>query len=144
MKDNQYAVVSKRNVRVFKPKTGKANAAFAILVRNREKDSLVSSIKQLESRFNSKYNYPYVLMNDEEFTEDFKTAINAATAADVQYGTIDKSMWGYPDFIDQKKAEEGRKHLSSKGIIYGMSESYRHMCRYFVQPIDRNASNPQY
>lgn len=38
-------------------------------------------------------------------------------------------MWGYPSYINQTLAAEGRKALAEQGIIYGDSESYRHMCR---------------
>jgi alpha 1,2-mannosyltransferase len=50
----------------------KANATFVILVRNRELDSVLSSISQLEDTFNRKYGYPYVFLNDEPFTDEFK------------------------------------------------------------------------
>jgi alpha 1,2-mannosyltransferase len=50
----------------------KANATFVILVRNSDLPGIMSSMKQIEDRFNRKFNYPYVLLNDEPFTEDFK------------------------------------------------------------------------
>jgi alpha 1,2-mannosyltransferase len=30
------------------------------------------SIRDIEDRFNRKYGYPYVLLNEEPFTDDFK------------------------------------------------------------------------
>jgi alpha 1,2-mannosyltransferase len=53
----------------------KANATFLILVRNRELDSVLSSISQLEDTFNRKYGYPYVFLNDEPFTDEFKELV---------------------------------------------------------------------
>ena len=50
----------------------KANATFVMLVRNSDLTGIMSSMKQIEDRFNRKFNYPYVLLNDEPFTEDFK------------------------------------------------------------------------
>jgi alpha 1,2-mannosyltransferase len=50
----------------------KANATFVILARNRELDGVLSSIGQLEDTFNRKYGYPYVFLNDEPFTDEFK------------------------------------------------------------------------
>lgn len=50
----------------------KANATFVMLVRNSDLVGIMSSMKQIEDRFNRKFNYPYVLLNDEPFTEDFK------------------------------------------------------------------------
>jgi alpha 1,2-mannosyltransferase len=123
------AALAPEAVRVFKPKTGTANAAFVVLAPNSEKDNLVASIKQLEARFNSKYNYPYVILNDDEFSQEFKDALNAATNAEVKFGFIEKPMWSYPDFIDQEKAARDREHIAQKGVPYASSESYRHMCR---------------
>lgn len=50
----------------------RANATFVILVRNRELDGVLSSIGHLEQTFNRMYGYPYVFLNDEPFTEEFK------------------------------------------------------------------------
>lgn len=43
-----------------------------MLVRNSDLSGIMSSMRQIEDRFNRKFNYPYVLLNDEPFTEDFK------------------------------------------------------------------------
>jgi alpha 1,2-mannosyltransferase len=32
-------------------------------------------MKQMEDRFNKKYNYPYVFLNEEPFTDEFKTCV---------------------------------------------------------------------
>lgn len=50
----------------------RANAAIVMLARNRELEGAVSSIKQLEDRFNKKFNYPWIFLNDEEFSDEFK------------------------------------------------------------------------
>lgn len=41
------------------------NAAFVALVRNREANKMAETMKSLEERFNSKYNYPYIFLNGE-------------------------------------------------------------------------------
>jgi alpha 1,2-mannosyltransferase len=51
-------------------------------------------------------------------------------SGNAKYGLIDPIHWGYPAWIDQAKAEEAREEMGRKGIVYGDSESYRHMCRY--------------
>ena len=43
-----------------------------MLARNKELEDVVFSMKQLEDRFNKNYNYPWVFLNDEPFTEEFK------------------------------------------------------------------------
>ncbi|OBZ89151.1 Alpha-1,2 mannosyltransferase KTR1 [Choanephora cucurbitarum] len=105
-------------------------AAFVILARNRELQGLRQSIRQLEDRFNRHFNYPYVFLNEEYFTDEFKQKTSDLTKAKTYYGKIDESMWGYPDFINQTHAAECRKDLENRKVIYGGSESYRHMCRF--------------
>jgi alpha 1,2-mannosyltransferase len=50
----------------------RANATLVMLARNKELEEVVFSMKQLEDRFNRKYNYPWVFLNDEPFTDEFK------------------------------------------------------------------------
>ena len=51
---------------------GAANAVMLMLARNSELEGAVSSVKQLEENFNRRYHYPWVFLNDEPFTEEFK------------------------------------------------------------------------
>ncbi|KAG1294325.1 hypothetical protein G6F66_005308 [Rhizopus arrhizus] len=87
-------------------------------------------MQQLEARFNHKFQYPYVFLNDVEFTEEFKTLTRSMTDAEIKYGLIPKEHWSYPDWIDIKKADESRHKMGAANIIYGDSLSYRHMCRF--------------
>lgn len=50
----------------------KANAAFVILARNSDLPGILESVKQMEDRFNKKFGYPYVFLNEEDFSDDFK------------------------------------------------------------------------
>jgi alpha 1,2-mannosyltransferase len=50
----------------------KANAAFVILARNGDLSGVLNSMKQMEDRFNKKFGYPYVFLNEEPFTDEFK------------------------------------------------------------------------
>ena len=59
----------------FVPQVGKANAVFVMLCRNEEADGAVKSIRELEDRFNHKYHYPWVFLNEVEFTDDFKKCV---------------------------------------------------------------------
>ncbi|KAI7877573.1 glycosyl transferase [Lichtheimia hyalospora FSU 10163] len=105
-------------------------ACFVILVRNRELDGIVSTIRQVEDRFNKKFNYPYVFLNDDDFTEEFKQRTSELTRAETRYGKVDEQMWGYPNYINQTLAAENREEMARLGIPYADSESYRHMCRF--------------
>ncbi|KAJ9127537.1 hypothetical protein QFC24_000946 [Naganishia onofrii] len=87
----------------------KANAVFVILVRNSELWDIVSSIRQLEDRFNWWANYDYVFLNDEPFDEKFKTYTRKLTKANCQYGLIEPSQWKQPEWIDEEKARAARE-----------------------------------
>ncbi|ORY95432.1 nucleotide-diphospho-sugar transferase [Syncephalastrum racemosum] len=106
------------------------NACFVVLVRNSELGGIASTIRQIEQRFNAKHKYPYVFLNDDDFTQEFIDTTAALTEAETQYGKLDQQMWGYPSFINQTFAAEQRDELARMGIPYASSESYRHMCRF--------------
>ncbi len=44
-----------------------------LAARNGDLNGVVSSMKQLEDRFNKKFGYPYVFLNDELFDDEFRT-----------------------------------------------------------------------
>ncbi|KAI8330807.1 nucleotide-diphospho-sugar transferase [Choanephora cucurbitarum] len=108
----------------------RVKAAFVVLVRNRELYALRSSMRYLEDRFNHKYEYPWIFLNEEEFTDEFIEMTQSMTKAKVHYGLVPKEHWSYPDWIDQEHAKQCRQAMVDQNIIYGGSESYRHMCRY--------------
>jgi alpha 1,2-mannosyltransferase len=43
-----------------------------ILARNSDLAGTVRSIREIEDRFNRRYRYPYVFLNDEPFDDKFK------------------------------------------------------------------------
>ncbi|ORX59491.1 glycosyl transferase [Hesseltinella vesiculosa] len=108
----------------------RVKGAFVVLVRNNELYAMRSSMQYLEDRFNHKYHYPWIFLNEEPFTEEFKTLTTAMTQSEVHYGLVPKEHWGYPDWINQTYAAECRQDMHVRGIVYGGSESYRHMCRF--------------
>lgn len=105
------------------------SACFVVLVRNSELDGIASSMKQLESTFNSKFNYDYVFLNDDDFTPEFIETTSSLTNSKTKYGKLDSQMWGYPSFINTTYAAECRAEMQKTGVPYAESESYRHMCR---------------
>ena len=46
----------------------RANAAFIMLCRNLELEGVIASIKSMERHFNQWYNYPWIFLNNEEFS----------------------------------------------------------------------------
>ncbi|OZJ03433.1 hypothetical protein BZG36_03184 [Bifiguratus adelaidae] len=113
-----------------KPPSRKAKAAFVVLVRNSEQESMTSAIRNLEERFNRNFHYPYVFLNDEPFTPEFKEAMHRVSDAEMEFGLIPEEHWSYPAHVNQTYAAECRERMEKDGIYYGGSETYRHMCRF--------------
>ncbi|KAI9667865.1 MAG: alpha 1,2-mannosyltransferase 2.4.1 [Bathelium mastoideum] len=110
--------------------TERMNATFVTLARNSDVWEISRSIRQVEDRFNRKYNYDWVFLNDNDFDDQFKKVTTALVSGKTRYGKIPTDHWSYPDFIDQQKAKEAREDYGRRKVIYGDSVSYRHMCRY--------------
>ena len=109
----------------------RANAAFVVLARNKELDGVLQSIKSIERHFNRWFHYPYVFLNDGEFNSTFRETIANYTSAPVEFGQINSTMWGYPDWVDKNVAQEGIRKQGDAAIMYGGMESYHHMCRFY-------------
>ncbi|ODV94970.1 hypothetical protein PACTADRAFT_50805 [Pachysolen tannophilus NRRL Y-2460] len=109
---------------------GTEKATFVSLARNQDLWELVKSIRQVEDRFNRKFKYDWVFLNDEPFSDEFKKTTTALVSGTTKYGLIPKEQWSFPEWIDTEKAARVRQEMREKKIIYGDSISYRHMCRY--------------
>ncbi|KAI9852323.1 MAG: alpha 1,2-mannosyltransferase 2.4.1 [Thelocarpon superellum] len=113
-----------------KAEGARMNATFVTLARNSDVWEIAKSIRQVEDRFNRKFNYDWVFLNDKPFDAQFKKVTTALVSGTTRYGEIPKEHWSFPDFIDQEKAKKVREDMAERKIIYGDSVSYRHMCRY--------------
>ena len=109
----------------------RVNGAFVMLARNSELEGVLYSIDSIERHFNRWFNYPYVFLNDQHFNSTFKAAVMNATSSPVQFGKVDKSMFGFPDWVDHSWAKEGIASQGDRAIMYGGLESYHHMCRFY-------------
>lgn len=110
-------------------------AVIVIVCRNSDLSELLTTLLNFEKRFNHKFRYPYVLLNDKPFRNGFKhqieNLISRLSQANVKFGTIPVEHWSYPTWINQTRAGFERRKMEQDGVMYGGSESYRHMCRYF-------------
>ena len=64
---------------IVKDNSSPVKACIVVLVRNSELDGILSTMTQLEKTYNSKFNYPYVFLNDDDFTEEFSICYKRAT-----------------------------------------------------------------
>ncbi|KAK6345961.1 alpha 1,2-mannosyltransferase 2.4.1 [Orbilia blumenaviensis] len=108
----------------------RANATFITLARNSDTWEIAKSIRHIEDRFNRKFNYDWVFLNDQPFDEQFKKITTRLVSGKTKYGLIPKEHWSFPEWIDQDKAAAVREDMRQRKIIYGDSVSYRHMCRF--------------
>ncbi|TVY84573.1 Alpha-1,2 mannosyltransferase KTR1 [Lachnellula suecica] len=127
--DNKYAVSTGFHL----PSLGwntRPRAALISLVRNSELEGMMQSMRQLELRWNSKYQYPWVFFNDEPFTEEFKAATRNLTSAKCYYEIVPKEHWTLPDWIDEGRFMNSLEYLGTIGVGKGWLVSYHHMCRW--------------
>ncbi|GMM36365.1 hypothetical protein DASC09_036900 [Saccharomycopsis crataegensis] len=112
------------------PDGQKVNGALVTLCRNSDLGEILKSINSLESKFNNKYHYDWVFLNDEDFSEEFQAEISKSTSGDVKFGVIPSSMWERPDDVDLAEFEKAKKIQSSHNVPYANLDSYRSMCRF--------------
>lgn len=63
-----------------------------MLARNSDVDGAVISVRDVEDRFNRKFGYPWVFMNEEPFSEDFKKWVLS----------LPPSLGGTPVLLDKR------------------------------------------
>ncbi|KAF9936394.1 hypothetical protein BGZ65_002423 [Modicella reniformis] len=95
----------------------KVKATFVMLVRDKELYGAVSTVQQIEDRFNRHYQYPYVFLNDKPFTNSFKDVMKRASKAEMIFSVVPTDHWSYPPWISQERAAEARDTM--KNVIYG-------------------------
>ncbi|OMH80090.1 Glycolipid 2-alpha-mannosyltransferase 1 [Zancudomyces culisetae] len=105
----------------------KVKAAFVSLVRNSDLHGIRKTIREVEDRFNRKFGYPYIFLNDVPFTDEFKQGVRDLVSTNATFGLVEGEAWGYPEYVDKNKAKEIRE---KSNYINGGSESYRFMCRF--------------
>lgn len=109
----------------------RVRAALISLVRNEEVRMIVNSIRQIENKFNKKFNYPWIFFNDQPFTKDFKERTSAATSSQCSFIEIKKEDWEEPEWIDRDKAAAlGQEMETVSHVQYATKQSYHRMCRW--------------
>ncbi|ODV87024.1 glycosyltransferase family 15 protein, partial [[Candida] arabinofermentans NRRL YB-2248] len=111
----------------------RANAAFVVLCRNSELEGVITSMRSLERHFNQWFNYPWIFLNNEKFTKEFKTKVAQLASGQVKFGFIPQSKWDFPDETNENITyfNEGIEAQGDRGILYGSMPSYHKMCRFY-------------
>ncbi|KAI8904046.1 glycosyltransferase family 15 protein [Gorgonomyces haynaldii] len=100
-------------------------------------------MRSLEDRFNHKFNYPWLLLNDEEFTPEFKHIVSTE-AKNVTFGRLSYDQWRLSPGIDTDLMTKGQQKLEKLKIPYAKSTSYRKMCRFYSGYFFRHPLLQQY
>lgn len=110
----------------------KMNASFVMLTRNEELYDVIKSVRSIEEHFNQWFQYPYVFLNDVPFSEEFQTRLRSESRASMEFGTLDKLDWEFPEKIRESFAfQHALNDQGDRGIMYGSEESYHKMCRFY-------------
>lgn len=109
----------------------RAKAAIVVLARNSDLDGVLLSMQHMEQRFNGKYRYPYVFLNEGDFNNDFRQRTSNSTQSRTLYGKIPAEHWGLPDWLDQAQFDAARDRMKHAGVLYGDKASYHFMCRFY-------------
>lgn len=115
---------------VTQNKVKRENATLFSLVRNSELDGMLSSIKYVEERFNNRFHYDWVFMNDKPFTEYFKGNVSAAVSGRAIFSEIPKQFWDVPDSIDKDEMKKDMDFMAREQVLYARKVTYRQMCRF--------------
>lgn len=93
--------------------TARANSTFMMLARNSFVNSAVTSIAGVQRQFYDTFGYPWVFLNDEPWTPHFFQKVTKAVGegSEARFDTISKDMWGYPEWIDQKRAHKSMEDM---------------------------------
>ncbi|QPG72766.1 hypothetical protein FOA43_000067 [Brettanomyces nanus] len=106
------------------------NATLLMLCRNWELPEVLKSMRSMEDKFNRDYHYPWVFLNDVNFTGDFISQTTNMATGPTSYGLIPENDWNTPDSINKTRYAECLKDYIKNDVIYGGSRSYRNMCRF--------------
>lgn len=109
----------------------RAKAAIIVLARNADLPGVLLSMQSMEQRFNRKYQYPYVFLNNGAFDSEFRQRTSASTQSSTLYGLIPEEHWGLPEWLDQEDFDAARDRMRHDGVLYGDIASYHHMCRFY-------------
>jgi alpha 1,2-mannosyltransferase len=93
--------------------------------RNVELYDALRSIRQIEDRFNHQFHYPWVFLNDEPFTQEFRLLTTGMASGEVEYGLIEKNEWQTPSWVNMERAQKAMDEMAANDVIYGGSLSYR-------------------
>eukprot|EP01135_Chromosphaera_perkinsii_P002531 Nk52_evm47s224 gene=Nk52_evmTU47s224 len=113
-------------------KKGKTNGVIVVLTQESRLSRILPTIQNFEEKFNKMYGYPYVFLNDVEFSPEYKRKVRQETNSRVVFAVIPPKFWAVPKWVKRDKILDGmlEMHRRDRGVPYWNSLSYRQMCRF--------------
>ena len=100
-------------------------AAFVSLVHEDDLSPILTSIQELETTFNSRYQYHWVFFSTEPLGEEFRRETSNATGATCLYEVIPRNDWSvHPGFSGQHSPSSDNRQLGFEDA--GFSPSVYH------------------
>ncbi|KAI7885716.1 nucleotide-diphospho-sugar transferase [Lichtheimia hyalospora FSU 10163] len=105
--------------------------ALYMVIRNENLQDARAAMRSVEDRFNKHYQYPWILLNNQDFSPTFRKFIRKVTDAPIFFGKTDMAAWDYPSWIDIPLAENKMLDMTFRTALHmGGSLSFRKMLRY--------------
>ncbi|KAI8976115.1 nucleotide-diphospho-sugar transferase [Pilobolus umbonatus] len=105
-------------------------AAFVSLVLEEDMHKLRNTMVDVESRFNHHHGYPWIIIGDKLFSNEFREWIVNSVSSPVYFGLAPPIEWQEPYWVDIKKAEKNLKEMVKGNSAHSESMSWRRMSRY--------------
>lgn len=104
--------------------------ALYMVIRNENLQDARAAMRSVEDRFNKHYQYPWILLNNQDFSPTFRKFIRKVTDAPIFFGKTDMAAWDYPSWIDIPLAENKILDMTFRTALHmGGSLSFRKMLR---------------
>ncbi|CDR47761.1 CYFA0S37e00342g1_1 [Cyberlindnera fabianii] len=105
-------------------------ATFVSVIEENDLWPIVDSIKQVQDRFNNKFNYDWVFLSRTELSEEFKSQTSSAITGNTKFGLIPERYSDYPEWINSDDAKDAFRAMNENSLIPGDSASIRFDNRY--------------
>ncbi|KAG1230755.1 hypothetical protein G6F68_019260 [Rhizopus microsporus] len=78
-----------------------------MMTRNEDLPKAKATIKSIEDRFNGRLGYPWIFLNNQKFSPEFKKYIKKTVSNpdQVYFGQVDLEAWNYPPWIDSVRSQ---------------------------------------
>lgn len=109
------------------------NATFLVLCRDYEVYELLETVQSVQDRYNHRFHHDWVFLNDDVFLDQFIVYLSLHIPhGTLTFAQVPPEHWLYPSWLNQTLAAEKRHQLHLQDVVYAQSESYRHMCRFYL------------